>query len=377
MQQEGTNSARAELELLRRHLLSGRSRTAPLSLLPADLVPLASHEAIVGVGDDPFSLWTLAANLQAPCLVAVTARRAVYFDHLLVLGLFSITAGPQDFYARLTSRDGPGDPSIALLRDTTHHVCRAVTEQLGHRLYEAQRATIFERAWRHAFSPPAEPGFLRDPRTFAALERLCRSGKVEVLWGDARTYTLGDQVSTALRERQSALGALAIFDVQGEISRHLARGPWERLPWSDTARVFVTDAKTQREMDRDTLLNALSAAAPPDGPIEYDPRLVENVLSGALRDEGLFIELLDEALASPYPPLLSTLFRRLSEQRYGSPPLDPTAHPFGPILDLCDSSALHDDDPTWRQLCDRLVEAPAELRGKAVNALAQRLGLFE
>jgi hypothetical protein len=368
------------IELLRQHLMSGRSRAAPLTLMPANMVPLASHEALVGLGDDAFSLWTLTANLQAPCLVAVTQRRAVYFDHLVALGLFSITGGPRDFYARLVSRadakpeaQAAGEPSLSLLFDSAHHVCRAVSEQLGHRLTEAERAIVFERIWRHAFAPPPAPGFLRDERTYSALERLCRSGKVELLWGDARTFIVGDQVSQALRARESALGALAIFEAEAEFSRQAARAPWERVSWSDTARVFLESLREQRECDRDTLFSQLPAYPPDEqAPPMFDPQLVERMLGSVLADEPLFFELLDEALVSPYPPLLDTLFRHLGDVRPQVPD-----HPLGPIFDLCDVAVLHDDDPAWRALCNVVSEAPPPLRWHAVNALSQRLGLFD
>ncbi|MCC6807781.1 MAG: hypothetical protein IT381_10175 [Deltaproteobacteria bacterium] len=375
------------LELLRRYLLSGRSRSAPLTLLPAQLVPLASQEAFIAIGDEAFAAWTLAANLQAPCLVAVTQKRAAYFDHLVILGLFSITGGPQDFYARLTSRADASpaavpasEPSVALLRDTAHHVCRAVSEQLGHRLAEAERAIVFERMWRLAFSPPPAPGFLRDERTYAALERLTRSGFVELIWGDGRTYIAADQANRALRSRGMAIGAFAVFDPRAEFDHHAARAPWERVPWSDTARAFLTSATDQRQCDREGLFAALpsdppSAAAAASGD---DPLVVERALANVFRDDSLFLELLDEALAGPYPPLLGTLFRHLGDyQRRGDHAIELGAHPLGPLLALCDSQALHDDDPTWRELCESLVEIPAPLRERAVNALSQRLGLFE
>ena len=386
MQEEGTNDkqvSRADaIELLRRHLSSGRSRSAPLTLMPAELLPLASHEAMVGIGNEATAAWTLAANLQAPCFVAISQQRAVYFEHMLVLGLFAITAGPQDFFARLTSRSDAkiddqstlcSEPSQALLLDTIHHVCRAAEEQVGYRLTEAERAIVFERAWRYAFAPPQPPGFLRDDRTHAALERLCRSGKVELIWGDARTFMVAEQTQKALREREMSLGALAIFDPLGEIQRHATRAPWERLGWSDTSRCYVASNKEQREYSREDLLSRLLEQKPNEAEEKYyDPRLVENTLSHALRDDVFLFELLDEALTSPYPPLLSTLFRRLRDHQDQA-----GAHPLGPIFELCDSTVLHDDDPSWRGVCNRALAVPIELRARAANAMTHRLGLFE
>ncbi len=386
MQEEGTNDkqvSRADaIELLRRHLSSGRSRSAPLSLMPAELLPLASHEAFVGIGNEAAAAWTLAANLQAPCFVAVAQQRAVYFEHMLVLGLFAITGGPQDFFARLTSRtdakiDDPSslrtEPSQTLLRDTIHHVCRAAEEQVGYRLTEAERAIVLERAWRYAFAPPAPPGFLRDDRTHAALERLCRSGKVELIWGDARTFMVADQTQKALRERDMALGALAIFDPLADLQKHATSEPWDRLGWSDTPRCYVASNHEQRLYSREELF----ARIPKQKQVEpeekyYDQRLVESTLAHALRDDVFLFELLDEALTSPYPPLLSTLFRRLRDHHAQA-----ATHPLGPVFELCDGAVLHDDDPSWRAVCDRALEVPAPLRARAANALSYRLGLFD
>jgi hypothetical protein len=43
----------------------------------------------------------------------------------------------------------------------------------------------------------------------------------------------------------------------------------------------------------------------------------------------------------------------------------------------CKPDPVHEGDPMWRERCDQVVEMPEGLRTRAVNALSERLGLFD
>lgn len=337
-------------------------------------LPLAANEALIAVTIDALPAWELAGRLAAPTFVLVTPSRACMFDHLLTIGLFAITAGPSDFYARLVSRATalPGMPpqgpvDLHLLADTAHHASRAIADHVGHRLSEAEKATLIERLWR-ATKLARTPAFVAREDEYLRLQALARSQNVQMIWGDPASHITGGELSRTLSDRNSEMGCLALFDREAIWSRSYSPAAWKRIPQSAGCAVLLAS----RAGTEETTVDTLAAIQPHPSPTLTEEPAITRTLEES--DVEVVLRLLEESLAQPIPALLPALFRFVDEHR---PTLEARVTEEGrALLSLCDGAELHDDDQSWRALSSALLQAPEAEQVYHANALAHRLGLF-
>jgi hypothetical protein len=227
----------------------------------ADLVPrlprLTEGECFVGVGST--QVWSIAAGCRAPVLVLVGTNRGAWVHNLVTIGLLHITAGRGDFLARLLSREperreldtlpfAQSDFDRKLLRDTVHHVSRAIAAHLQRELLEEERAAILELLYRHAhgglalgatggtcartlhddlmtLSAAQTPvHFLRDDAAFTHLAQLVRQSAVELRFADLHSPLLVRSLTRAWKKKACRL-ALLQLDADVPLARHWAHAP--------------------------------------------------------------------------------------------------------------------------------------------------------
>jgi hypothetical protein len=338
---------------------------------------LISNEALVVVTEDMLPAWELAARLSAPGFVLVTPSRACMFDHLLTVGLFAITAGPSDLYARLVSRASalPGMPPKGevdwpLLSDTAHHASRAIADHVGHRLSEAERATLTERLWR-ATRLARTPSFVAREDEFARLQILSRAHAISLIWGDARTHITTGEVARALSDRGMQLGCLALFEPDARWSHLYAAAPWERVARADVS-VLLASSAAQEEIDYRDVAARLPSHESADSAFDAMLSSLQSALERS--DVETVLRVAEECLAAPYPELLPSMFRFVAEHR---PALEARATDEAKVLlALMDPTELHEDDESWRGLVAALIHAGEAEQVYHANALAFRLGLL-
>lgn len=219
----------------------------PLADLIVEKPRLESDEALLGVGST--DVWSYAGFVRAPRLLLCDARSHVWFENLVLIGLFHVTGSPEDFAARLYSRTGPrGEPfNERLLRDTTHQVVRALTEHLGRTVAPREKAGIFEVLARHATedSRPdplkaANDGmthFLLDVPAWKWLSGLVRGSHVMAFDQAPFSASCVTAVRNWLDLTNARLG-LCFF-----IEREVAfEPPAAELPDSESARVIIHES---------------------------------------------------------------------------------------------------------------------------------------
>lgn len=332
-------------------------------------VPLASDEVLVCIGDDAEAAWSVAARLRAASFVLVTNSRQAQFEHRLFCGLFAITGNAEDFATRLLSRVA-APQQAPLMRDTAHHVTRALTADLGQRLTEAEKALIVERLWRAAHHGH-EPRFLQD---YDALEKLARAARAEVIWGDPCSFMTLSELQNLLRDRSSAVARLVLLEPHGAWRRLFDDAPWQRIPLTGDARAVLLSATHNEELDARALAQALAEHPEPQQEVAGGGGATGLGLSARDSNAHALLRFSMEALSVPYVPLLEPLLRTLDERRAE---LERVASDEDrAVLNVADHMLLHDDDPSWRAIIDGLLGADERAQPMHANVLAYRLGLF-
>lgn len=234
-------------------LFSVRRTLTQQTVSLADLVVLrprlSSDEALLGVGST--DVWSYAGFVRAPRLILVDARSCVWFENLVLIGLFHIVGTPEDFSSRLFSRTGArGQPfDERLLRDTFHHITRAVAEHLGRSVSPRERAGIFEVLVRHAAEDlrpepvnaanDAMTHFLLDQPAFNWLSGLVRNSHVLVLREAPFENPCINTISNWLEQTTARL-ALCFF-IDHDAIMHKPEVDHE-LPNTETTRVITSES---------------------------------------------------------------------------------------------------------------------------------------
>lgn len=234
-----------------------------LAKLAPCLPQLTERECFVGTGST--QVWSLAASCAAPSLVLVGTQRGAWVHNLVTIGLLHITGSRGDFLARLLSRE-PEHPELdtlpfaqadfdrKLLRDTAHHVTRAITAHLQRELLDEERAAVLEVLYRHArnglalasaestrtlrddFSEVSAAHmpvhFLRSDAHFTHLSQLVRNNAVEVWFADLHSVLLVRELSRAWKKKERRL-ALLQLEADAPLASH-----WESAPHSEEAMVI-------------------------------------------------------------------------------------------------------------------------------------------
>lgn len=217
------------------------------------------------MGTGSTQVWSLAAGCYAPALILVGTNRGAWVHNLVTIGLLHITGSRGDFIARLLSREpqhaeldtlpfAQADFDRRLLRDTAHHVTRAITDHLARELLDEERAAVLEVLYRYARDGLALPcalgprtlrddftelsaaqtpvHFLRHDTHFMHLSQLVRKGAVELWFADLHSVLLVRALSRAWKKKECRL-ALLQLEADAPLARH-----WETAPHSGNAQVI-------------------------------------------------------------------------------------------------------------------------------------------
>ncbi len=245
-----------------------------LAELVALLPVLGADECFVATGS--VRVWSLAGHCRAPALSILGDARSAWTHNLVTLGLLHITATRSDFLSRLLSREAQtsdldslpfrqdqGD--VRMLRDSAHHIGRAVAEHLQRGLFAPERAGIvalllrfsadglalgkkrcFEDDLRLHTASGHATHFLANDTIFAHVRELVRGG------GAALHFRSTDDTEALSEHLEKNNRRVGLLDLGGEPPS----SAWQRPPRSTTAKLAGRDGWLGLEQ-------ALHSAPPP------------------------------------------------------------------------------------------------------------------